>query len=151
MLGEEARMEDEIPSRRPTKQPPREDTVRPPYDPEQYARESESRLRIAHIATHVPVASPMDESGAPPSSQSAARLTAAGEAADIPSPDEVPYRVMAAEELEWFTLDGDARAALELVNGLRSIGRIADTLGIAPSVAGAIFARLVVDDIIGFR
>lgn len=143
-------MADEKPSRRPTKefkvQPAGDETVRPPFDPEEYARESESRLRIADVVpppARTPV--PFD---APPGSESGTRLTAATGA---PSPEDVPYRVMAQEDLEWFDLDRDAVALLERVNGLRAIRRIAATIGVEEALACAIFMRLAAEGIVGFR
>jgi hypothetical protein len=144
-------MEDEIPSRRPTRRPSPGETVRPPFDPEVFARESESRLRVAHVATHVPVASPMDDADAPPTSQSATRLTAAGATADLPADEAVPFVAVSPEELEWFELDADAKAVLGIVNGERSIGHIADALGIGPTVASAVLVRLSHENIVGFR
>ncbi len=146
-------MADDKPSRRPTQefkvQPVGEKTVRPPFDPEEFARDSESRLRIADV---VPVDVTFDDSEPPPSSQSATRLTAAGASrGSAPPPDAVPYRVMAPEDVEWFELDSDASALLDRVNGVKTIARIADTIGVASPLACAIFMRLARERIVDFR
>jgi len=142
-------MRDEKPSRRPTQefkvQPAGDETVRPPFDPEEFARESESRLRIAHVAAPL-----IADDEVPPSSQSATRLTAAARET-LPAPDAVPFRAMAMEDLEWFDLDGEAKALLERVNGVRTIARIAETVGMEPVLACGLFVRLAAENIIGFR
>ena len=144
-------MADDKPSRRPTRdfkvQPAGEATVRPPFDPEEFARDSESRLRIADV---VPL--PSEDSDSPPSSQSATRLAAAGTSrGSAPPPDAVPYRVMAPEDVEWFELDHDALSLLNRVNGLKTIERIADGVGVASPLACAIFMRLARERIVDFR
>ena len=148
-------MADDKPSRRPTQdfkvQPAGEPTVRPPFNPEEFARDSESRLRIADV---VPLPSDDDElhNDLPPSSQSETRLTAAGASrGSAPPPDAVPYRVMAPEDVEWFELDHDALSLLNRVNGLKTIERIADGIGVASPLACAIFMRLASERIVDFR
>ena len=146
-------MADDKPSRRPTQefkvQPAGETTVRPPFDPQEFARDSESRLRIADV---ISVDVQLDDSEPPPSSESATRLAVAGASrGSAPPPDAVPFRVMAPEDVEWFELDHDALALLDRVNGLKTIARIADTIGVAAPLACAIFMRLASERIVGFR
>jgi hypothetical protein len=149
-------MAEDKPSRRPTKQlkarSPADDTVRPPFDPEAYARESESRLRVADVVPPPPrTPLPPGDDEVPPSSQSATRLTARPPHGDVPSPEAVPYRATAAEDLEWFDLDAEAIALFNRVNGVRTIARIADSIGIAEVLACAVFMRLASEKLVGFR
>jgi hypothetical protein len=99
-------------------------TVRPPFDPEAFARESETNIR-----TSLPVA----ESSPPPAS---ARPT-------VPPPpglpvysaavggSAVPVLVLSRDDLEWFDLSPVAREVLALVNGEDTIGAICARSGLA--------------------
>jgi hypothetical protein len=127
------------------------ETVPPPFDPDQYARESEStmatsppsqkptsppepfyaELRESCSSTHMPAAAPVDpeEAPSPPSVDWTSEVRVAEKPTgpvSYPTLDAVPRLVVSAEDLSWFDLDPEARAIVDRVNGARTIAEIAD-------------------------
>lgn len=80
-------------------QRPAQPTVRPPFDPEEYARESESRIPTA-----------------PPPADPPTHTASAG---------DVPVLAMSREDLEWFDLPELPRALLPLIDGHADVRSIA--------------------------
>jgi hypothetical protein len=110
-------------------------TLKPGYDLEAYARETDSRIRA--------------ESSLPPS----ARATVA------PPPDEapvsrgsnVPVLAMSREDLEWFELSDTARDLLRQVNGRDTVAALATLLRMPPEQLVAELEILARDGVITWR
>jgi hypothetical protein len=85
-------------------------TVRPPFDPDTFARESDSRVRIE-------VEPPSRRPTVPPVHAVAGERTG-----------EVPSLAMGREDLEWFDLSPMARSMLRHVNGRDTVDVIASRL-----------------------
>jgi len=124
-------------------------TVRPPFDPETFARESDSRVAIRDDQ------SPSARPTAPPPAgvpQYRAEM-ASGTMPSLASvgPDAVPQLVIAREDLEWFDLPKVARAVLVHVDGLAPVGTIGPRAGLALDAATAAFHDLERDGIVTLR
>ena len=124
-------------------------TVRPPFDPLAFARESESKVRIGE--TDPPSARPT----APPPPgmpQYQAGLTSgtmhslAGLGADT-----VPSVAVTPEDLEWFDLPELTALLLVLVDGTSNIGVLGLRAGVSLDEAMAAFHELARDGIITLR
>jgi len=85
-------------------------TVRPPFDPDSFARESDSRVRIE-------VDPPSRRPTVPP-----VVLLASERAGEVPS------LALGREDLEWFELSAMARSLLRHVNGRDTVDVIASRL-----------------------
>ena len=91
-------------------QPP---TIRPPFDPEEFARETDTRMRHeSEPASGRPTAPPP----APGSRASASNAS-------------VPTLAVSRDDLEWFSLSGPAREVLGQVNGRDTVEKLAGALG----------------------
>jgi hypothetical protein len=91
-------------------------TVRPPFDPEKFARESDSSLRIGEQrgpASNRPTVPP------PPGLPDYTSLLGV---------DGIPELVVAREDLEWFDLTPEARNLLQHVDGESTVSTICDKL-----------------------
>jgi len=124
-------------------------TVRPPFDPLQYARDSERKVRIAE--TDPPSARPT----APPPpdvQQYQARLTSGTmhSLANV-GPDTVPSLAVTAEDLEWFDLPEQTALLLVLVDGTANIGVLSERAEVALDTAMATFHELARDGIVTLR
>jgi hypothetical protein len=90
-------------------------TVRPPFDPVAYARESDSQIQV------------QEEAGAenrptvPPPPGLPHYVPAIG-------PEVIPELVVARDDLEWFDLTPEARRVLQFVDGERAVSAICDQL-----------------------
>ena len=89
-------------------------TVRPPFDPEKFARESDSSLRV------------LEESGRAALSNRPTVPPPPGlpDYAAIIGVDGVPELVVAREDLEWFDLTPEARSLLQHVDGESAVAAI---------------------------
>jgi len=104
---------------------PQPETVRPPFDPEEYARESDSKIRIEAAQAAQPTAPP------PPMAQYAPGLTSGTMVAFATvEPGVVPLLLVARDDLEWFQLQPVARALLRHVDGEATIGTISQLAGV---------------------
>jgi hypothetical protein len=108
-------------------------TVRPPFDPVEFARESDSRIRVQSAP-----ASGRPTSPPPPD-------------ATRPRGQEIPLLAMAREDLEWFDLDAPALALLRLVNGEDPVEVLCASAGLSPDEAFATLERLARENIIAWR
>ncbi|MGH7293714.1 MAG: hypothetical protein ACRELB_02220, partial [Polyangiaceae bacterium] len=99
--------------------------MRPPFDPEQFARESDSRLKVADRASS-PLGSGSPSgvilaSDAPPDLQEEVG-GAEGLGLDL---DSVPLLAASREELEWVDLSDEASALVAYVDGVATLEEIA--------------------------
>ena len=115
---------------RARKQPPEPPTVRPPFDPEAFARESDSKIRVESKAP--PSARPtMPAPALDQETEQAKRSTSGTMVVQHPAAaDTVPALAVSNEDLEWFELDPTAAVLLALVDGTTSVGELCERQGI---------------------
>jgi hypothetical protein len=139
-------------------------TERPPFDLEEYVRESEAHLQIAPPA-RLPANNPSTQPPPPEHASlldSCKQLPAAegGVEADgggtldprrvTPNLDAVAVMLLTADDLEWLDLDAEARAFVALVDDQRIVEEIL-TLTKTDVVRGiAIFERLAAEGVVAF-
>lgn len=122
---------------------PREpDTVRPPFDPEEFARESDSLIRIEAAPTVAPP--PMPEHANGGTSGTIAALAAVG-------PEVVPLLDVARDDLEWFDLQPVARALLRHVDGHASLATIAESADVPLDEATAVLHELAREGVLTWQ
>jgi len=124
-------------------------TVRPPFDPLTFARDSESSIRIGE--TQPPSARPT----APPPPgmpQYQAGLTSGTmhSLANVGS-DTVPSLAVATEDLAWFELPEPAATLLGHVDGAADIGALATRSGVALDAATCTFHELARQGLVTLR
>ena len=123
-------------------------TVRPPFDPLEFARESDSRIPLdVEPVSARPTAPPP-----PGMPQYHAGLTS-GTMHSLGSvgAETVPSLAVARDDLEWFELARDARALLEHIDGESTIGALSERASIALDAAMAAFHELERQGIITLR
>jgi hypothetical protein len=99
---------------------PEPTTVRPPFDPEEFARKSESSIRVNDGATPPP---PSAKPTAPPPPGIPVYAAASGG-------DAIPLLVVSRDDLEWFELTPKARAMLAHVDGQHTVAAICSSTGL---------------------
>jgi hypothetical protein len=115
------RAQKRVPSDRPKVAAEEPSTVRPPFDPVSYARESDSRLRTettppsARPTAPPPPGMPQYTPGASSGTMHALGAVSSG---------AVPDLAVAREDLEWFELTPYVRSLLRYVDGRQSIEAI---------------------------
>lgn len=124
-------------------------TVRPPFDPLQFARDSESKVRIGETdpASARPTAPPP-----PGMPQYQAGLTSGTmhSLANVGA-DTVPSVAVTPEDLEWFDLPEVTALLLVLVDGTSNIGALSERADISLDEAMAAFHELARDGIVTLR
>jgi hypothetical protein len=123
-------------------------TVRPPFDPEEYARESDSKIRIeASPPSARPTAPP------PPGLPQYTPGLASGTMHSLGSvsSDAVPALAMAEEDLAWFDLPKVARALILFIDGQSTLGAICVRAGLALDAAMAACHELERQGIVTLR
>jgi hypothetical protein len=114
--------------------PPETETVRPPFDPEEFARDRDSKIRIE--AAH-PTSPP------PPTPRVVPGMTSGTMVAfSSVGPDVVPLLLIARDDLEWFELQPVARALLRHVDGEATIAAIGQLAGVPLDQAMTILHEL---------
>jgi hypothetical protein len=96
---------------------PQPTTVKPPFDPEQFAKESDSKIRSESEPRIHRDSQPASERPtiSPPSPMPIA----------VAQISDVPVLAIAREDLEWFELSAPARNLLRQVNGRDTVGALA--------------------------
>lgn len=141
-------------------------TIRPPFDPEEFARESESGLHAAHPTAppptprvlHRPEAPALEltpSRARPQSSQEAPapeleEPTAGSDALDALGLDAVPVLGVSRDELEWVVLSADADRLLGRVDGTRTLGKIAEVARMSPGDVAAVLLDLADQGVVSF-
>ena len=123
-------------------------TVRPPFDPEAYARESESSIRLDTVPpSNRPTAPP------PPGMPQYTPGVTSGTMQSLGSvtSDAVATLAVAREDLEWFDLPVLSRSLLALIDGRETIASLARRAGIALDRAMASFHEMARDGIVTLR
>ena len=140
-------------------------TVTPPFDPSEYARDSESMM-VATAATtsEVPTIPPNSDYGELRESCS----TNMRAARPVPMPREltdeethrratrafvtplaaVPVLLVAREDCEWFDLGADALTLLHAVDDITPLDALAESCGLSPTRALEIVGHLVKERIV---
>jgi len=137
-------------------------TLRPPFDPETYARESESGLRATELPSSsrlTPRAFPRPEVPAfhlartrsvlpsiPEVHEEAARCGAL----DAVGADAVPALAIPREELGWVDLSPEATRLLDHVNGIRQLDVVCAMARVAPEDGAATLLQLADEGIVSF-
>ncbi len=124
-------------------------TVRPPFDPLQFARESESNVRIGE--TDPPSKRPT--APAPPGIPPYQAGVTSGTMASLGSVglDTVPALAIAQDDLSWFELPQPAAKLVAEVDGRITIGTIATRARVAGDVAMWAFHELARQGIVTLR
>jgi hypothetical protein len=124
-------------------------TVRPPFDPLEYARQSESKIQIgetdppsARPTAPAPAGIPQYQAGV--TSGTMASLGSVGL-------DTVPVLAVAKDDLAWFELPQPAAKLVAEVDGKVNIGTIAARARVAPDAAMHAFHELARQGIVTLR
>ena len=124
-------------------------TVRPPFDPMAFARDSESQVRIGE--TDPPSGRPT----APPPPglpQYQAGITSGTmQSLASVSSDTVPALAVAREDLAWFALPEPAATLGGQVDGTETIGTLGERAGLALDATMSVFHELAVQGIVTLR
>ncbi len=118
-------------------------TVPPPFDPVAFARESDTNVRlldaeeIANLRPTMP----------PPATYPAEVASAGGPRAAIDA-GTVPCLGVAREDLEWFGLSAAAKTILGQVDGIATLGTIADATGMRIAEIARVLEDLVREGVI---
>jgi hypothetical protein len=132
------------PEQTPTGEKPRElDTVRPPFDPEEFARESDSMIRIEAARATAPPP-PMSEYANGGTSGTIAAFAAV-------APEIVPLLDVAKDDLEWFDLQPVARALLGHVDGRTSVETIAERTNVPIDQAMSVLHELAREGVLTWQ
>jgi hypothetical protein len=111
-------------------------TVRPPFDPQEFARQSE------RVTLPPPPKAPSD----------APELVSGTMEVFWPvEPTSVPELIVAREDLEWFEMPALGRQLLEHVDGTSSIEAISQKSGVSLTDAADLFDELVREGIVAAR
>lgn len=121
-------------------------TVRPPFDPEQFARESDSRIRIEEDPPSTrPTAPP------PPGLPQYAREEGALRSSASMGSDVVPSLAIAREDLAWFELPRLARDLLGHIDGRSTLAVVCARGGFVIEAATAACNELERQGIVTLR
>lgn len=168
---------DPDPAGDPAEVPCGQPTVHPPFDPTEYARESEQSLRSAKPAAPPAAATPADDGEERGSGVHRAGSMADTEGDEAPGgsaafggsfqpgddvlaqvyesrigpPDSVPYLHVSPAELCRFPLDPPAAFILSQVDGFSTIEMILDVSGMPPKRTMRILFELAEQGLITFR
>ncbi len=128
-------------------------TITPPFDPEAYARESESKMRA-----RLPTQPPDDESGIQPVGRRVVGLELDEPLSDPPTTRPTPMVMMAVPtlaisraELSRLTLDHRSGFVLSHVDGVSDVETILDVSAMPNDEALCILGELVAKRIITLR
>ena len=118
-------------------------TVRPPFDPAEFARESDQRVRAATKA-------PDPAHDVPGSTPEVQELASDGSVRDALGPDAVPFLVMSREDLASFDLRLDAAKLLTCVDGVSSIEAICAAASIPAEEGASLLLDLAERGVVSF-
>jgi len=104
-------------------------TVRPPFDPQEFARNAESGIRLAEGATAPPLPPTMPPPAGLPE-YPADLVTMPWSQPVALDADAVPAPAVAGGDLDWFDLSPRARRVLPHVNGRDSVAMISARCGL---------------------
>jgi hypothetical protein len=132
-------------------------TVRPPFDPEKFAKESDSKLRVLEEAGRLGERRPAPSNRPtvpPPPGLPDYAADPAVSTPSAPPPigaDVIPELVVAREDLEWFDLTVEARSLLQHVDGESSVGAICEKAQLSTTEVFAELERLAGEGLVSWR
>jgi hypothetical protein len=141
-------------------------TVVPPFDPSEFARESESMIVAADPAERKTVPpeafyAELRESISSTSLLAAPRVpfddspevwhSETRVVPELPPLDSRPVLSVSREDLEWFELEADAAALASAANGVSRIAELADACGVERELARRLFRELSEEGIVDLR
>jgi hypothetical protein len=132
-------------------------TIAPPFDPEAFARDSESRLSTApppqSSAPTVRGGAPERTSEMRPIAASGPELEEAGvgDLRDALGDDTVPVVIASPDELGWLDLPPEAERLLAHINGVSTFERICAKANVTSEEGAFIVLDLAEQGIISFR
>jgi hypothetical protein len=104
-------------------------TVRPPFDPEEFARNAESGIRLAEGASAPPLPPTMPPPAGLPEYPTDLVPTSWSPRVALDA-DAIPALAVAGGDLDWFDLSPRARRVLPHVNGRDSAATISERCGL---------------------
>jgi hypothetical protein len=139
-------------------------TARPPFDPTNFARESDARIRAAAAApaSSLPTVRPPEGSADILASLKEMRASDAGSIPDVQEvdangardalgPEAIPFVAVSTADLAWFDLGPEAARLLAHVNGVSSLEAICATAGITADDAASLLLDLAEQGVVSFR
>ena len=134
---------------KPKPAPDASSTVPPPYDPLEFARETERSLRISDTRATIPVPKLLDDDEV--TVDAGEDLIIEEEDSLEPALDAVPCIVLSSDESRGKPLDDVARALFASIDGTRTLEELLQACG-APTATGfAIFRGWAADGRVVFR
>ena len=122
-------------------------TLRPPFDPSAFARESE-RMLAAAPALAPDLSAVGDDAGSMPEVIEGDPGTVA---IDALGPDSVPFVVMAPEDVAWFDVPPDVARLLACIDGTSSLGAVCATANISADDGASMLLDLAEWGVVSFR
>jgi hypothetical protein len=119
------------------------ETCRPPFDPEAFARESDSQLLEADEAPTKP--------SLEPKRLSSGLRAAVSLPAEPSGADEVPVLVVSRDDIAWFHLDKRALALVHAIDGVSTMAEVVSASRLGPDDAFAGFEQLLCERVIELR
>ncbi|MBV9945259.1 MAG: hypothetical protein JOZ69_00235 [Myxococcales bacterium] len=120
-------------------------TARPPYDPEEFARDTDSKIVLSDASALAPTVPPPPGLPEYPIDVGAAASDLGTRAL---SGDSVPVLAVDWSELDWFELPAEVHLLLLHVNGSDSVATISGIVGVALAEALAVLGELARDGLV---
>jgi hypothetical protein len=122
-------------------------TVRPPFDVAEFARDSDSRIRVEALPPSARPTTPPADASDEPARDASGTMQSLGSL----TPDAVPTLAVAREDLEWFDVPPYPRALLRYVDGRQSISAICARACYKVDEAMGAFHQLARDGIVTLK
>ncbi len=126
-------------------------TVRPPFDPETFARESDSNMRVLEESGRAPAERPRDHGAGVFSRPTVPPPPGVPSYAAIIGVEGIPELVVAREDLEWFDLSPEARTLLQHVDGENAVAVICDKVHLPENDVISELERLAGEGLVSWR
>jgi hypothetical protein len=136
-------------------------TPRPAFDPETFAREAESRLRMADHRSTKPTPRALQRPELPPLQWGRTGVALPGapelpeqpgslDALDALGADAVPVVAISREDLGWIEISPEASRLLTHVNGVRPLNVVCAMANVAPEHGATILLELADRGVVSF-
>jgi hypothetical protein len=138
-------------------------TIRPPFDPAAFARESEAGVRAAEgPASNLPTVRPPADDSAPAIGSLSEVRGVAGSIPDVQEVemqgpardlggDDIPFVAVSRDDLPWFDLAPEAADLLALVDGISSVDALAARASFSTKECVSLLQDLAALGVVGFR
>lgn len=142
--------EDAVAQVRPT-------TVRPPFDPAEFARESDKKIRAATEAPASdllgvrPGDQSLDETRDVPGSVPDVQEVETTGANDALGTDAIPFVLISHDELAWLDLGSDAEQLIASVNGVSSLEAVCAAARVTAEEGASLLLTLAEQGVVSFR